>query len=176
MHCYTQCPQPCSRPLPTHASAGDSWTLKGKSESVSCGVIAPFSWVLLHTRFWYFFFPLSECLFPQSYVSSGNSMVQLMATSSKRAYATPSLLHPGPLGQATAEPYLSRRHSTEGLAWSLWSFLVCTRFIMSSEGKASDCNAGDWDLIPGLERYPWRKKWQPTVVPLPGKSHGWRSL
>ena len=24
MHCYTQCPQPCSRPLPTHASSGDS--------------------------------------------------------------------------------------------------------------------------------------------------------
>ena len=34
------------------------------------------------------FFP-SECLFPQSFVNSGNSMVQLMATSSKRAYATP---------------------------------------------------------------------------------------
>ena len=51
MHCYTQCPQPCSRPLPTHASAGDSWTLPGKSGSVSCGVTAPFSWVLVHTRF-----------------------------------------------------------------------------------------------------------------------------
>ena len=24
MHCCTQCPQPCHRPLPTHASAGDS--------------------------------------------------------------------------------------------------------------------------------------------------------
>ena len=23
---------------------------------------------------------------------------------------------------------------------------------------------------------PWRRKWQPTPVPLPGKSHGWRSL
>ena len=23
---------------------------------------------------------------------------------------------------------------------------------------------------------PWRKKWQPTAVLLPGKSHGWRSL
>ena len=33
MHCYTQCPQPCSRPLLTHASAGDSWTLTGKSGS-----------------------------------------------------------------------------------------------------------------------------------------------
>ena len=51
MHCYTQCPQPCSRPPPTHASAGESWTLIGKSGSVSCGVTAPLSWVLVHTRF-----------------------------------------------------------------------------------------------------------------------------
>ena len=48
-------PQPCSRPLPTHASTRDSWTLMGKSGSVSCGVTAPFSWVLVHTSF---------CLFP----------------------------------------------------------------------------------------------------------------
>ena len=27
------------------------WTLMGKSGSVSCGVTAPFSWVLVHTRF-----------------------------------------------------------------------------------------------------------------------------
>ena len=36
-HCYTQCPQPCSRPQLTHTSTGDSWTLTGKSGSVSCG-------------------------------------------------------------------------------------------------------------------------------------------
>ena len=35
----------------THASAGDSWTLTGKSGLVSGGVTAPFSWVLVHTRF-----------------------------------------------------------------------------------------------------------------------------
>ena len=29
----------------------DSWTLPGKSGSVSCGVTAPFSWVLVHTKF-----------------------------------------------------------------------------------------------------------------------------
>ena len=46
MHCCTQCPQPCSRPPPTHASTRDSWTLMGKSGSVSYGVTAPFSWVL----------------------------------------------------------------------------------------------------------------------------------
>ena len=51
MHRYTQCPQPYSRPLRTNASARDSWRLMDKSESVSCGVTAPFSWVLVHTRF-----------------------------------------------------------------------------------------------------------------------------
>ena len=30
---------------------GDSWALTGKSDSVSCGVTAPFSWVLVRTRF-----------------------------------------------------------------------------------------------------------------------------
>ena len=45
MYCWTQCPQTWSRPPPTHSFAGDSWTLTGKSESVSCGVTAPFSWV-----------------------------------------------------------------------------------------------------------------------------------
>ena len=49
LYCCTQCPWPCSRPLPTHASARDSWRLTGKSGSVSCGVTAPFSWVL-HCR------------------------------------------------------------------------------------------------------------------------------
>ena len=47
-HCHTQRPQPCSRPPPTHASTGDSWTPTGKSRTVSCGVTAPFSWVLVH--------------------------------------------------------------------------------------------------------------------------------
>ena len=49
----------------------------------------------------------------------GGSMVGLMATSSKRAYAT-GLLHaePLPLQQATADPYLHRRHSnTQGQVW-----------------------------------------------------------
>ena len=51
MHCHTQCSWPCSRPLPTHIPTRDSWTLTGKSGSISCGVTAPFSWVLVHTRF-----------------------------------------------------------------------------------------------------------------------------
>ena len=51
-----------------------------------------------------------KSLFPQSCVSSGGSMVGLMATSSKRAYAVPrSAAHRAPgLKQATAD--LHRRY------------------------------------------------------------------
>ena len=45
-----------------------------------------------------------------------------------------------------------------------------------SEGKASAYNAGDLGSIPGLGRSPGRRKWQPTPVFLPGKSHGRRNL
>ena len=49
-------------------------------------------------------------------------------------------------------------------------------FPGSSEVKASACNAGDPGSTPGLGRFPWRRKWQPTPVFLPGESHGRRSL
>ena len=78
-------PQPCSRPPLTHASAGDSWTRMGKSGSVSgdhCSfLLGPSGHKVL--------FAPSKSLFPQSCVSSGGSMVGLMVTSSKRAYAIP---------------------------------------------------------------------------------------
>ena len=35
---------------------------------------------------------------------------------------------------------------------------------------------GDAGSIPGWGKIPWRRKWQPTPVFLPGKSHGQRSL
>ena len=35
---------------------------------------------------------------------------------------------------------------------------------------------GDVSSIPGLGSFPCRRKWQPTPVLLPGKSHGQRSL
>ena len=31
-------------------------------------------------------------------------------------------------------------------------------------------------FIPWVRKYPWRRKWQPTPVFLPGKSYGQRSL
>ena len=65
-HCRTQGPQPCSSPSLTHTSSRDSWTLIGKSRSVSCGVTTPFSWVLVCTKFCC----ASKSLFPQSCESS----------------------------------------------------------------------------------------------------------
>ena len=49
-------------------------------------------------------------------------------------------------------------------------------FPGGSNVKASACNAGDLGSIPGSGRFPWRRKWQPTPVFLPGESHGRRSL
>ena len=42
--------------------------------------------------------------------------------------------------------------------------------------KNPPASAGDAGSIPGLEKFPWRRKWQPTAVFVPGKSHGWRNL
>ena len=84
-HCCTRCLQPYSRPSLTHTSTGDSWKLADKSGSVSCGGHCSF---LLGPGAPRFFVP-SKSLFPQSCVSSSVSMVGLMATSSKRAYAIP---------------------------------------------------------------------------------------
>ena len=135
--CYIQCPWPHSRPLSTHASAGNSWTLTGKSSSLSYVVTPPFSWVLVHTGFclcsrrvflqscgnsvsnptglwsqipWGFSVPLSnpqvgesvvgprpfatvgECLWYNCFQFVDHllhgSVMELMAASSKRIYAT----------------------------------------------------------------------------------------
>ena len=44
-----------------------------------------------------------------------------------------------------------------------------------SDGKESACNAGHqvWSWV---RMIPWRRKWQPTPIFLPGEFHGWRNL
>ena len=122
-------PQPCSRPPPTHTTTGDSWTLTGKSGSVSCGVTA-FSWVLVHTSFC--LCPprvgfLVLCKFWQLYGGVNDDFLQ------GGLLPYPGLLHPEPLPlwKATADPYLHRRRSNTVLSQSLWGLwvLVCTRFV-----------------------------------------------
>ena len=57
--------------------------------------------------------------------------------------------------------------------------LLNESFSGSSVVKSTPAHAedvGDKGSIPGLARFPWKSKWQPTPVFLPGKSHRQRSL
>ena len=47
-------------------------------------------------------------------------------------------------------------------------------FPGGSDSKEFACNVGDLGSIPGLERSPEGRAWQPTPVFLPGESHGQR--
>ena len=49
-------------------------------------------------------------------------------------------------------------------------------FPDDSDSKESACSQRDPGSIPGLGRSPWRRKWQPTPVFLPGESRGQGSL
>ena len=48
-----------------------------------------------------------------------------------------------------------------------------TRWLSSKE-SAYQCSRPGLD--PWVQKIPWRRKWQPGVILLPGKSHGQRSL
>ena len=65
--------------------------------------------------------------------------------------------------------------STDNWFQKIWHIHI-KGFPGGSDGKASAWNVGDPASIPGLGRFPWRRKWQPTPVLLPRKLHGWRSL
>ena len=49
-------------------------------------------------------------------------------------------------------------------------------FPGSSDGKSVCLQCGRLRFNPWVGKIPWRRRWQPTPVLLPGKSHGWRSL
>ena len=100
-YCYTHCPKSCSKAPPTHISTGDSLTLLGKSGSVSCGVSAPFSCVLVHTSFCLcpprVYFPVL-CKFWQLYGGVSSDLLQeglchtrICCTQSPRSCSSPLL-------------------------------------------------------------------------------------
>ena len=55
------------------------------------------------------------------------------------------------------------------------AFISLFDFHGDSDGKESACTVGDPSSIP-VGMIPWRRKWQPTPVFLPGESHRRRSL
>ena len=115
-------PRPRGRPPPTYASTGDSWTLRAKSGSVSCGVTAPFSWVLVHTRF---------CLCPPRVYFAVLCKFWLLYGWVNGDLPQEDLCHSHSQSQTTANLYLHRRYSNTVLSQSLWDpwVLMCTRFV-----------------------------------------------
>ena len=155
IHCHTQCPRPCNRPPPTHASTIDSWTLAGKSGSVSCGVTAHFSWVLVCTgfslcpprvcfhrlcKFWWLYGGVIGDL-----LQEGLCHTQVQGTQSP----FPKTGHRWP-----SPPQETLKHSNVGLAQCLWGLLVHTSFSLSplsiSGGFDSKCNFTPPIILLGL--------------------------
>ena len=69
-----------------------------------------------------------------------------------------------PLGYLPKEKWLlATPHPSVKLPWCL-------------SGKESACQFRRCGFDPWVGKIPWRRKWQPTPVFLPGKSHGQRSL
>ena len=170
--CCTPRPRPCCRPPPTHPSAGASWTLRGKSELVSCRVTAPLSWVLVHTGF---------CLCPprvspQSFVSSDCSMVGLMVIPSKRAYAIPRSAAPGAPVPASGHcwpvpPQETFKHSKAGSVYVGFpgahrGFVWALRVSLVGMGFDSKCDFAPPAILLVLLHCPWTWDiffwWDPT--------------
>ena len=156
MHCCAQCPQPSSRPPPTHTSTGDSWTL---TTSLGQSLVGS---LLLSPGFCCAqgsVCALQESVF-QSCVSSSGSMVGLLVTSCKRAYAIPrsAAARAPALRQAIADPHLCRRYSDTVLAQSLWGpcVLVCARYVwalwasLAGMGFDSKCDFTSPTILVGL--------------------------
>ena len=88
----------------------------------------------------------------------------------------------GPLSPFTV--YGSQRKKTRSLS-NLEHVCVSMESVglpmwLSGKESACRCRRCGFDpwvrKIPGIRKIPWRKKWQPTPVSLPGESHGQRSL
>ena len=62
--------------------------------------------------------------------------------------------------------------------WNPWiaSFRIIYWLPRWLSGKESACQCKKHGLNPWVRKIPWGRKWQPTLVFLPGKSHGQRNL
>ena len=68
------------------------------------------------------------------------------------------------------------------LSFFFWLTSLCiidSKFIhlIRTDSNVFLClQCGRPEFDPWIGKIPWKRKWQPTPVLLPGKSHGWRSL
>ena len=69
----------------------------------------------------------------------------------------------------------STSNSSKGLLYIfIWVILFMSQGLPSGEESACQCRRHRLD--PWVGKIPWRRKWQPAPVFLPGKFHGQRSL
>ena len=61
-----------------------------------------------------------------------------------------------------------------GACWAAVYGVAQSRTWLKQLSSSRQC--GRSVLDPWVGKIPWRRKWQPTPVLFPGKSHGWRSL
>ena len=154
MYCHSPCPQPCSRPPPTHTFAGDFQTPTGKSPVESL-FLSPGSWCTG------FCCTLQESI-SQSSVSSGSSIAGLIVTSSKRTNAIPTARAPVPMEDHCwpVPPQEMLKHSSVSVSvgsldpgahkvcWALWVSLAGTEFD-------SKCEFIPPTILLGLLLSPW---------------------
>ena len=57
-----------------------------------------------------------------------------------------------------------------------WLIFIVVVFVLWLSGKESACRHRRGRFDPWIGKIPWRRKWHPTPVLFPGKSHGQRSL
>ena len=161
-HCCTQCLRPWSRPLPTHTSAEHSWTYMGMSESVCCGVTAPFSWVLVHTgfvcalqesvspalcNFWWFYGGVNGNLLQESLCHSQACCIQ-----SPCPCGRPLLTH---TSAGDTQTFKGRTDSLDGFSGCTQGFVWALQAYLAGMGFDSKCNFALPTILLGLLLCPW---------------------
>ena len=143
------------KPMPLPKIPGHSHASRGQS-LVGSLLLSPGSWCAQG------FVCALQVLFPQAHVCSGGSMMGLMVTSSKRAYATPSSAAPRAPAPAAVHcrptpPQETLKHRC--LSPCGVSVLVCTRYVwalcMSLVGMGFDSKGDFTPPTVLLGFWPW---------------------
>ena len=96
-----------------------------------------------------------------------------LSFSLSRFYPPPSLLNP--LKSYLPSPSLPKLKKPQMASFQPKS-IIFPGLPWWLSGKESTCQFRRCGFDPWVGKIPWRRKWQPTPVFLPGKSHGQRSL
>ena len=97
-------------------------------------------------------------------------MPQIKGVVPKKAALTSDASHK--FGDPQATYSLEKLAANSEVSTTSLGFIVQHSFPGSSAVKNLPASARDEGLIPWIRKIPWRRKWQPTPVFMPGKSHG----